>query len=66
MLFIDNLVNNGHTLCMSWAFYIQIEFQVFLISLVLLFVYTKNKLVSFGIAVGLVAYSWTMNLIYTQ
>ena len=24
VLFIDNLVNNGHTLCMSWSFYTQI------------------------------------------
>ena len=65
-LFIDNLVNNGHTLCMSWAFYMQLEFQVFLISMVLLFIYSRHKLASFVVAVALVTYSWTMNMIYTQ
>jgi len=40
--------------------------QVFLVSLVLLFIYTRHKLASLVVAIGLVAYSWTMNLMYTQ
>jgi peptidoglycan/LPS O-acetylase OafA/YrhL len=24
VLFVDNLINNGHTLCMSWTFYLQL------------------------------------------
>ena len=65
VLFVDNLVNNGRTLCMSWAFYMQIEFQVFLCSVVLLFIYSKSKLASLVVTVCLVAYSWTINLMYT-
>lgn len=66
VLFVDNLVNNGHTLCMSWAFYMQIEFQVFLASVVLLFVYSKTKLGSLVVTAGLIIYSWTINLVYTE
>jgi peptidoglycan/LPS O-acetylase OafA/YrhL len=66
VLFIDNLVNNGHTLCMSWAFYMQIEFQVFLCSLAILLFYSRSKLGSFCFAAALVAFSWTVNLVYTE
>lgn len=66
VLFVDNLVNNGHTLCMSWAFYMQMEFQVFLCSLFLLLIYSRSKGASLLVAAGLVAYSWTINLIYTE
>ena len=66
MLFVDNLVNNGHTLCMSWAFYNQIEFQIFMASVVLLLIYRWTKVGSVLVAVGLVVYSWTVNLVYTQ
>ena len=65
-MFVDNLVNNGHTLCMSWTFYVQLDMQVFFIGIVLLLIYRKSKLASILVAIGLVAYSWTINLIYTQ
>ena len=66
LLFVDNLVNNGHTLCMSWAFYNQLDFQVFLIGIAILFIYHKSKITSLVVTVGLIAYSWTVNLIYTE
>ena len=66
MFFIDNFVNNGQTLCMSWAFYTQVEFQMFLCGIVLLMVYCRTRLGSLLLALGLVIYSWTINLIYTQ
>ena len=65
MLFVDNLVNNGHTLCMSWAFYNQLDFQIFLVGIVILIIYRINKIASLVATVGLIAYSWTVNLIYT-
>ena len=40
--------------------------QFFVMSLVLLFVYRRSRLLSFLMAVGLIAYSWTINLIYTE
>lgn len=51
---------------MSWAFYIQMEVQVFLVGLLLLFIYYKHKLTSLALTIALIAYSWTINLIYTQ
>ena len=66
VLFVDNLVNNGHTLCMSWAFYNQLDFQIFLIGIAILFIYGKSKIASVVVTVGLIAYSWTVNLMYTE
>lgn len=63
---MDNLVNNGRTMCMSWAFYLQIEFQIFVGGVVLLVVYGRSRVGALIIAVGLVIYSWTINMVYSQ
>jgi hypothetical protein len=63
---VDNLVNNGRTMCMSWAFYLQIEFQIFVGGVVLLVVYGRSRVGALIIAVGLVIYSWTINMVYSQ
>lgn len=66
ILFVDNFVNNGKTLCMPWAFYLQVEMQLFLVILIVLFIYHHSKLGSLLLAASLIAYSWTINLIYTE
>jgi len=66
LLFVDNLVNNGKTLCMPWGFYLQIEMQLFLLSLLLLLLYSRTRIGSFLLAAALIAFSWTINLIYTE
>ena len=66
ILFVDNFVNNGKTLCMPWAFYLQVEMQLFLVILIVLFIYHHSKLGSLLLAASLIAYSWTINIIYTE
>lgn len=43
MLFIDNLVDNGAYICMSWSWYLQIDMQLFVYSAIALCLYNRNK-----------------------
>lgn len=65
LLFVDNLVDNGETQCMGWGWYLQNDMQLFLVSLILLFVYSIKPIVS-KILIGLLSlgaiiftYVWT-------
>lgn len=49
MLFIDNLVDNGNNMCMGWGWYIQNDMQLFVLCLLILMIYSKNKLCGFGL-----------------
>jgi hypothetical protein len=50
---------------MPWSFYLQVEMQIFLVILIVLFMYHHSKLGSLLLAASLIAYSWTINLVYT-
>jgi len=44
MLFVDNLVDNGEKMCMGWGWYLQNDIQIFAFSMILLFLYSVNKM----------------------
>lgn len=44
LLFIDNLVQNGKYICMSWSWYLHIDMQLFIFSAIVLCLYHKHKL----------------------
>jgi peptidoglycan/LPS O-acetylase OafA/YrhL len=46
IFFIENLVDNGRVECLGWSWYLQVDFQLFLISLFLLFLYNWKKVVA--------------------
>lgn len=66
LLFIENIADNGTETCLVWGWYLQVDFQMFLVCLLLLGVYSYHKKASFVFGGLLIVGSWTYNLIYTQ
>lgn len=66
MLFVDNFVNNGDTQCLPWGWYLQVDFQVFLVCLFLLLLYSYNKKASLFAGLALIVSSMVFNIIFTQ
>lgn len=44
MFFVDNLVDNGEKMCLGWGWYLQNDMQIFIFSMIYLFIYSKHKL----------------------
>ena len=66
-MFIDNLVLSTNEIpCLQWGWYLQVDFQIFVVCLVLLGIYKFNKIVSFVVSGVLIIGSWVFNIIYTQ
>lgn len=67
IFFVDNLVNNGETPCMGWGWYIQNDMQLFIASIILLYVYKLKPIVSKVLLclmiIGSMVFTfvWTMN-----
>lgn len=67
IFFIDNFVNKGDTQCMGWGWYLQNDMQLFVISLVFLFIYSiKQWLSKLTILIAIISsciytYIWTFN-----
>jgi hypothetical protein len=47
IFFISNFFKNGEETCMSWGWYLQVDFQLFLSGLVLLYLYSKQRIAFF-------------------
>ena len=43
LLFVDNFVNNGATMCMGWSWYLQNDMQIFIYCIFVLLIYKYNK-----------------------
>lgn len=65
LLFIENIVDNGQVLCLGWSWYLQVDFQLFLVSLFVLFVYHKSKILSYSINILFCLGSLAFNYLYT-
>ena len=46
MFFVDNLVDNGEKMCMGWGWYLQNDMQIFIVSMLFLFIYSQSKFAS--------------------
>jgi hypothetical protein len=47
LLFVDNLVDNGNSMCMGWGWYLQNDMQIFVFSVFILFLYGVSRFWSF-------------------
>lgn len=47
LVFVDNLVDNGNSMCMGWGWYLQNDMQMFLASVAILAVYAKSRFWAF-------------------
>jgi len=66
LLFFDNFADNGEAQCMGWGWYLQVDFQIFLVCLLLLFSYSYKKVLSFAFAGALLVGGWTFDIVITQ
>lgn len=46
ILFVGNFVYNGSKPCMGWGWYLQVDFQLFVVGVFLLYLYSKAKKIS--------------------
>lgn len=65
IFFVDNLVDNGNTQCMGWSWYLQNDIQLFIVSVILLYLYSLKpvvtKIIIWLMIIGsiLFTYFWT-------
>jgi peptidoglycan/LPS O-acetylase OafA/YrhL len=66
IFFVENIIDNGEEICLGWGWYLQVDFQIFLGCIVILFLYQKSKLASYLLTGGLMLFSFLMNILWTQ
>lgn len=66
VLFLSNFIDNGSGGCLSWGWYLQVDFQLFLLGLLLLYCYSSKKRVFYVLGLLLAAASSVFNFVYTQ
>lgn len=65
LLFVDNLVDNGADMCMGWGWYLQNDMQIFIYCMLLLLIYSKNRLACFGLSMLTCLGSWIYSFVVT-
>lgn len=65
ILFISNFVENGDNQCLGWGWYLQVDFQLFIIGLILLYVYSKSKKIFLITSIILCTLSVIFNFVYS-
>lgn len=53
-------------MCLPWGWYLQVDFQIFLLCLLLLLIYSYNKKIAITVGSLLIVSSWVFNIIYSQ
>lgn len=66
ILFADNLVWNGEKMCLGWGWYLQNDMQIFVASLPILYIYTKNRKWAFGTIFLIITLSLLYNFIQAE
>ena len=65
VLFIANFIDRGAETCLGWGWYLQVDFQLFVYCLILLFLYQKSKLATVLASFASMIGSTTFNIVYT-
>jgi hypothetical protein len=53
-------------MCMGWGWYLQNDMQIFILSIPILFLYSRHRKISFAIIGLLTALSLTFNLVEAE
>jgi hypothetical protein len=53
-------------MCLPWGWYLQNDMQIFIFSMIYLFVYSKNKFLTKLLIIGTIGISLTINFIFAQ
>lgn len=66
ILFVSNMIDRGQEMCLGWGWYLQVDFQLFLFSLLLLYLYQRSKLFMIITAAVASLASTIYNVTYTN
>ncbi len=66
IIFVDNIVDNGEKMCMGWGWYLQNDMQIFILSIPILFLYSRNRKASFILIQVLILLSLIYNFVEVQ
>ena len=66
ILFIANFLNPLNEQCLSWGWYLQVDFQLFIVGVFLLYLYSWNKIVFLSTSSFLAVGSLTLTFVYCQ
>ena len=66
LIFVDNLVDNGQSMCLGWGWYLQNDMQIFIFSVPLLFLYSKKRKPTYIIIALLILASSIINIVEVQ
>ena len=62
---MSNLIGNGDRMCLGWGWYLQVDFQLFIIGVLLIYLYSKNK-IAFIVTSGVITVgSLAFNFVWT-
>ena len=53
IFFMDNIIDNGESMCMGWGWYLQNDMQIFIASIPILYLYNTKRKAAF-ICIGVV------------
>ena len=66
LLFVDNLVDNGESMCMGWGWYLQNDMQIFFFSLIVLLIYSKNHFAAYIFSLATIIGSFIYSFVVTM
>ena len=66
IFFVDNLIDNGREICLNWGWYLQVDFQIFLVCVLILYIYQSSKISSYLLTGSLIIFSFIMNILYSE
>ena len=66
VFFVDNIVDNGASMCMGWGWYLQNDMQIFIASIPILYIYSIRRKTSFLVIGGLILLSLIYNFLEAQ
>lgn len=65
IMFISNLIENGERACLGWGWYLQVDFQLFVMGVLMLFLYSARKHLFVITTALLSVLSLIFNYVYT-
>ena len=63
IFFVDNIVDNGQSMCMGWGWYLQNDMQIFIASIPILYLYNYKRKYAFITIWILIALSLIYNFL---
>jgi hypothetical protein len=67
VLYLNNFIDNGKSMCIDWGWYLQADFQIYAVCIIILIIYERfDRVASYLLTIILVLGSIAFNIAYTQ